>query len=277
MTKKHTSTKKLFQGRSRRANLSPRGQGELSLRFERMMRSKTHLGHRSFQHSWGRLWYPELASSFLGFRHGMPVINPQETLGATVRALYFAVLVLRNRGRLLLVDTRQEFSPLSHMAMRMPEVLPQALAVSGRRWIGGTLTNWSSLAPHVSQFGHAISTLQPAVARFKLSTPRFKKMREAFPGFFLGARHGGDSLALKFRERPDLLIICQPKENQLLLREAFSLQIPVIAFVDSNTCLDYITYPIPVNTENHEWIYHCIDLLSRIANCFSEPRQGSRL
>ena len=80
------------------------------------------------------------------------------------------------------------------------------------------------------------------------------------------------SIALKFRERPDLLIICQPNENQLLLREAFSLQIPVLAFVDSNTCLDYITYPIPVNTENHDWMYYCLDLLSRIANCFSSSK-----
>ena len=274
MTKQTISTKKLFQKNFKKAVLTSVQQRELSVRFEKMMKSKTHLGHKSFQHSWGRLWYPELASSFLGFRHGMPVINPQETLKATVRALYFAALVLRNKGCLLLVDTRHEFSPFSHIAMKMPEVLNSSIAVSGKRWIGGTLTNWSSLAPHVSQFGHAISTFQPALSKFKLSTPRFKKMKEAFPGFLVVNKDSNASIALKFRERPDLLIICQPNENQLLLREAFSLQIPVLAFVDSNTCLDFITYPIPVNTENHTWMYYCLDLLSRIANCFSSLKRS---
>lgn len=53
-----------------------------------------------------------------------------------------------------------------------------------------------------------------------------------------------------------------------LLREAFRLQIPVLAFVDSNTSLDYITFPIPVNTENHEWMYYSLNLLSRLAQKF---------
>lgn len=270
MTKQNISTKKLFHKKPKKAKLTSVQQVELSARFEKMMKSKTHFGYRSFQYSWGRLWYPELAPSFLGFRHGMPVINPHETLKATVKALYFAALVLRNNGRLLLVDIRREFSPFSHIAMKMPEVLNNSIAVSGKRWIGGTLTNWSSLAPHVSQFGHAISTFQPTISKFKITTTRFKKMKEAFPGFLVVNKDSNDSIALKFRERPDLLIICQPNENQLFLREAFSLQIPVLAFVDSNTCLDYITYPIPVNTENHDWMYYCFDLLSRIANYFSK-------
>jgi len=272
MTKQTILTKKLLQQKSKKAKLNSVQQCALFNRFEKMMKSKTHLGHTSFQHAWGRLWFPELASSFLGLRHGMPVINPQETLKATVKALYFAALVLRNKGRLLLVDTRHEFSPFSHIAMKTPEVLNNSIAVSGKRWIGGTLTNWSSLAPHVSQFGHAISTFQPAVLKFKISMPRFKKMKEAFPGFLVVNKDSNEPIALKFRERPDLLIICQPNENQMLLREAFSLQIPVLAFVDSNTCLDYITYPIPVNTENHDWMYYCLDLLSRIANCFSSSK-----
>ncbi|MBM3206823.1 MAG: 30S ribosomal protein S2 [Candidatus Staskawiczbacteria bacterium] len=269
MTKQNISTKKLFQKKREKSVTNSVQKLELYHRFQRMMKWKTHLGHKSFQHSRGRLWYPELAPSFLGFRHGMPVINPQETLKATVKALYFAALVLRKNGRLLLVDTRHEFSPFSHIAMKMPEVLNASIAMAGKRWIGGTLTNWSSLSPHVSQFGHAISTFQPAVSRFKLSTPRFKKMKEAFPGFLVVNRDSNEFISLKFRERPDLLIICQPNENQMLLREAFSLQIPVLAFVDSNTCPDYITYPIPLNTENHEWMYYCLDLLSRFANCFS--------
>jgi len=114
---------------------------------------------------------------------------------------------------------------------------------------------------------------KPFVNNFRVTSPRYKKMKDAFPGFLtvasarqLEQMYGGAKPQLKFRQRPDLLIVCRPQENFLLLREAFRLQIPVLAFVDSNTSLDYITFPIPVNTENHEWMYYSLNLLSRLAH-----------
>jgi small subunit ribosomal protein S2 len=143
--------------------------------------------------------------------------------------------------------------------------------MSGNRWIGGTLTNWSTISTHASQFGHIASMFQDFVNRFRVTSPRYKKMKDAFPGFLavksqkdLKQISGYTKPHLKFRQRPDLLIVCRPQENFLLLREAFRLQIPVLAFVDSNASLDYITLPIPVNTDNHEWMYYSLDLLSRL-------------
>jgi small subunit ribosomal protein S2 len=155
--------------------------------------------------------------------------------------------------------------------MKSPDVLPKAMSVAGSRWIGGTLTNWSTISPHVSQFGYITSMFRTLVNQFRVTSPRYKKMKESFPGFLKvsGIDHlehlqGEDKAYLKFRQRPDLLIVCQPNENPLLLREAFRLQIPVLAFVDSNTSLDYITHPIFVNTDNHEWMYYALDLLARL-------------
>ena len=98
-------------------------------------------------------------------------------------------------------------------------------------------------------------------------------MRNAFPGL-IGTTGLNinfiDQPRLKFQKRPDLLIVCQPEENHILIREAARLKIPVLAFVDSNSSLDYITYPIPVNTENHNWIYYCLNLLVRLANALKK-------
>jgi ribosomal protein S2 len=93
-------------------------------------------------------------------------------------------------------------------------------------------------------------------------------MKNAFPGLI-----DTDGLhiefnqrpKLKFQKRPDLIIVCQPEENRTLIREASRLKIPVLAFVDSNSSLDHINYPIPVNTENHNWIYYCLNLLVCLA------------
>lgn len=246
-------------------------------RLAGMMKMKTHLGHKPLQSVGTRLWHPTMTASFLGVRHGVTVIDPSVTLKATVEGLYFASLILRNKGRLLLVDSRREFSPLSHVATTYAASMQPSIAISGNRWIGGTLTNWVSISSHVSYFGHIASMFQDVVQRFRVTSPRYKKMKDAFPGFLVistpnqlqGVYSGGQRSAkpyLKFHQRPDLLIVCRPHENTLLLREAFRLQIPVLAFVDSNASLDYITFPIPVNTENHEWMYYTLNLLSRLSH-----------
>lgn len=250
-------------------NLKPK---RLGGRISQMIQMKTQLGHKSLKSFGNRLWHPEMAKTFLGIRDGVTIINPESTLKATAEGLYFASLILKNKGRLLLVDSRHEFSPFSHVATRYPDMLNPAIAMSGNRWIGGTLTNWATISTHASQFGHITSMFQEFVNRFRLTSPRYKKMKDAFPGFLsinsvrqLQQTLDNPKPHLKFKQRPDLLIVCRPQENFLLLREAFRLQIPVLAFVDSNTSLDYITLPIPVNTDNHEWMYYSLDLLSRLA------------
>ena len=244
-------------------------------RLAKMIQMKTQMGHKSLSFFGNRLWHPEMPKSFLGIRNGVTIINPEVTLKATVEGLYFASLILRNKGRLLLVDSRHEFSPFSHLAAKYADKLDPAIAIAGNRWIGGTLTNWSSISTHVSQFGLITSMFKPFVGSFRVTSPRYKKMKDSFPGFLtvstaqhLQHLYGESKPQLKFRQRPDLLIVCRPQENFLLLCEAFRLQIPVLAFVDSNAPLDYITYPIPVNTENHEWMYYSLNLLSRLAQKF---------
>lgn len=273
-------TKHLSQSSNINQNLKSQ---RTNMRLASMMKMKTHLGHKPLNSIGTRLWYPTMAASFLGVRDGVTVIDPSVTLKATVEGLYFASLILRNKGRLLLVDSRHEFSPLSHVATNYATSIQPSISISGNRWVGGTLTNWASISSHVSQFGHIASMFQDFVQRFRVTSPRYKKMKDAFPGFLsisspnqlssmYSNKHGSSKSYLKFHQRPDLLIVCRPQENTLLLREAFRLQIPVLAFVDSNASLGYITFPIPVNTENHEWMYYTLNLLSRLAH---QCRQSS--
>lgn len=274
-----SKTKHLFQSSNTNQNLKSQ---RTNTRLVSMMRMKTHFGHKPLKSLGTRLWHPTMAASFLGVRDGVTVIDPSVTLKATVEGLYFASLILKNKGRLLLVDSRHEFSPLSHVASNHASTIQPSISISGNRWIGGTLTNWASISSHVSQFGHIASMFQDFVHRFRMTSPRYKKMKDAFPGFLAistpnqlnsvcSSGHGSAKCYLKFRQRPDLLIVCRPQDNTLLLREAFRLQIPVLAFVDSNASMDYITFPIPVNTENHEWMYYTLNLLSRLAHQCRQP------
>jgi len=239
-----------------------------------MIDQGTHWGHKSLRNSWKRLSYPDMTPAFLGDRKNVQIIDPAKTLQATIHGLYFATLVLRNNGRILIADTREEFSPINHAFTSHSTNLSNSLSGTGKRWIAGTLTNWQTISPRISEYGYISSIFKNNVKDLKVHSPRFVKMRNAFPGLIGITGLNIDFLCqprLKFQKRPDLVIVCQPEENHTLIREAARLKIPVLAFVDSNSSLDNITYPIPVNTENHNWMYYCLNLLVRLANALSKP------
>lgn len=245
----------------------------LNNRLNRMVDQGTHWGHKPLRNSWKRLSYPEMSDAFLGKRKGIQIIDPVKTLQATNRGLYFAALVLKNRGRILVADTRDEFSPVNYSFISKTPGESVPFSGSGKRWIAGTLTNWKTISPRISEYGHISTMFQENVEKLRVHSPRFVKMKNAFPGFIdiNGLKTNvSNRPKLKFQKRPDLVIVCQPEENRTLIRESYRLKIPVLAFVDSNSSLDYITYPIPVNTENYNWIYYCLNLLVRLAKSLNK-------
>lgn len=245
----------------------------LNNRLRDMIDLGTHWGHKSLRNSWKRLSYPDMTTASLGDRKNVQIIDPAKTLQATIRGLYFATLVLRNKGRILIADTREEFSPINYAFTSDSNSVSHSLSGTGKRWIAGTLTNWQTISPRISEYGYISSVFKDNVKNLKVHSPRFVKMKNAFPGLIGTTGLNIDFLdqpRLKFQKRPDLVIVCQPEENHTLIREAARLKIPVLAFVDSNSSLDYITYPIPVNTENHNWIYYCLSLLVRLSNALSK-------
>jgi len=245
----------------------------LNNRLYDMIDQGTHWGHKSLRNSWKRLSYPEISSSLLGTRKGVQIIDPSKTLQATIQGLYFAALVLKKGGRILIADTREEFSPVNYTFTSGFGTVPAVLSGTGKRWIAGTLTNWKTISPRISEYGYISTVFKNNLKKLKVHSPRFVKMENSFPGLIDTHSFNIDFVhrpKLKFKKRPDLIIVCQPEENYPLIREASRLKIPVLAFVDSNSSLDHITYPIPVNTENHNWIYYCLNLLVRLSKTLNK-------
>ena len=65
-------------------------------------------------------------------------------------------------------------------------------------------------------------------------------------------------------KKPDVLIILDPFSEKTALEEAQLANIPVIAFVNSDTSLKRITFPIPSNNQNHYWIHFCLNWMTKI-------------
>jgi hypothetical protein len=119
----------------------------LNNRLSSMIDQGTHWGHKSLHNSWKRLSYPEMSGAFLGSRKGVQIIDPVKTLQATSQGLYFAALVLKNKGRILVADTREEFSPVNYSFNLKSTDISVPFSGSGRRWINkiGLFGFWSMM------------------------------------------------------------------------------------------------------------------------------------
>lgn len=69
--------------------------------------------------------------------------------------------------------------------------------------------------------------------------------------------------------KPDLLFILDSNGTEGIIREASTLQIPIIALIDSNSNITNITYPIPTNNKSFIFAWFCLDWITRIVNKYS--------
>lgn len=130
------------------------------------------------------------------------------------------------------------------------------------KWVGGTLTNWKQVSKSVLTYAKFAARCDKFISRHPLDFPRYKKIKECFQGL-IKKKQGRVYLA--FREKPDIVFLMNPNENRHIIAEANNKHIPVVALVESNTCLKGISYPIPANIYSAFFIYYCVKKILSLA------------
>ena len=236
--------------------------------LKRLIQSSGHLGHRPLKISLSRICYPAASSLLIGERGRGAVLNPSITLEQTAKGLFLGASVLRRKGKILIIDTRGEISSMDGLIERYNRKIPVSLSFSGNRWVGGSLTNWSSISEMIGRSAQISHKFQAFLERNRIHLPRYEKMKQAYPGFLHSTRNGTQ---LRFTRQPDLLLIINPNENRHVIEEAGTLKIPVVALVDSNTDLSNITIPIPINYNAPLWSNAIVNILIDLATSLSIP------
>lgn len=198
----------------------------------------------------------------LGNRGNLMLINTAFTLQESNKGLFLAAKILRQHGKLLVVDTRGEISPFLQVIEGGLDIIPSVMSFSGSRWVGGTLSNWKKISQMVSQYGKIWRQFDNYLVENDIESARYKKMKASYPGFLENSK---GRVKVRLNNKPDLIFIVNPNESRHVIQEANGLKIPVIALVDSNTDLDGIEIPIPVNYDTMFWVYHCVNSLLRLA------------
>jgi small subunit ribosomal protein S2 len=215
-----------------------------------LLEAGVHFGHQT------RRWNPKMRRFIFTERGGIYIIDLQQTLELLEEAHGFARNLGERGGTMLFVGTKkQSQDAVSEHAARvnMPYV--------NHRWLGGLLTNWRTISDRIEHL-HDLRRLKeegqlellPAKERIAMLAEHEK----------LEANLGG---VAQMRRQPDAVFIVDLRKEQLAVREARRLGLPVVALVDTNCDPDEADYVIPGNDDA---IRSCSLIVRAIADGIAE-------
>jgi small subunit ribosomal protein S2 len=197
-----------------------------------LLEAGVHFGHQT------RRWNPKMKRFIFGERGGIYIIDLQKTAQSLDEAQSFVRNLAERGGTVLFVGTKKQAQDgIEDDAKRvgMPYV--------NHRWLGGLLTNWRTIAERIERL-HELRRLRDE-GQLALLPP---KERIAMQGELekLDANLGG---VADMRKQPDAVFIVDLRKEQLAVREARRLGLPVIALVDTNCDPDEADFVIPGNDD----------------------------
>jgi small subunit ribosomal protein S2 len=217
-----------------------------------LLEAGVHFGHQT------RRWNPKMKRFIFTERGGIYIIDLQQTQERIQEAFDFTRNLAERGGSVLFVGTKkQSMDAIEEHAGRvgMPYV--------NHRWLGGLLTNWRTMSERIERL-HELRRLRDEGQLELLPA----KERLAMIGELekLDANLGG---VADMRKQPDAIFIVDLRKEQLAVREARRLKMPVIALVDTNCDPDEADYVIPGNDDA---IRSCSLVIKVVADAIAEGK-----
>ena len=197
-----------------------------------LLEAGVHFGHQT------RRWNPKMRRFIFGERGGIYIIDLTKTQELLQEAYDFARNVSERRGTILFVGTKKQAQDaVSEQAARvgMPYV--------SQRWLGGLLTNWRTISERIAYL-HDLRRLKTD-GQLELLPPKERIAMEAELEK-LESNLGG---VADMKRQPDAVFVVDLKKEQLAVREARRLGIPIIGLVDTNADPDEADLVIPGNDD----------------------------
>ena len=197
-----------------------------------LLEAGVHFGHQT------RRWNPKMKRFIFGERGGIYVIDLQQTLERLEEAAAFSRSVAERGGSILFVGTKkQAMDAIAEQATRV------GMPFVNHRWLGGLLTNWRTISNRIERL-HELRRLRDE-GQLELLPPkeRIAMLAELEK---LDTNLGG---VADMRKQPDAAFVIDLRKEQLAIREARRLGMPVVALVDTNCDPDEADYVIPGNDD----------------------------
>jgi small subunit ribosomal protein S2 len=200
--------------------------------MKQMLEAGLHFGHQT------RRWNPKMKPYIFGPRNGIYIINLDKTMRLFRVAYDFITQEASKGGSILFVGTKRQAQ-----AIIKEEAQRCNMFFINHRWLGGTLTNFQTIKKAVDRL-KSIEAMQEdgSINRFpKKEILLMEKERVKLDRNIGGIKN--------MRSMPAAVFVVDPNKEQIAVKEAINLNIPVIALTDTNCNPDGLSFVIPGNDD----------------------------
>lgn len=200
--------------------------------MKQLLEAGVHFGHQT------RRWNPKMKPYIFGARNGIYIIDLQKTVRYFRQAYSFIEDTVKRGEKILFVGTKKQAQDsISEEALRADQFFVN------NRWLGGMLTNFSTIKKSIDRLKKIEAMAEDGTYDLLTKKESLQLERErAKLEKSLGGIKGMTRL-------PGAVFVIDPKKEQIAVREARKLGVPVVAVVDTNCDPDDIDYVIPGNDD----------------------------
>ena len=226
--------------------------------MQQLLEAGAHFGHQTHR------WNPRMKPYIFGDRNGVHIIDLSQTVPLFARALEFVQAAVARGGKVLFVGTKRQAQ----------DAVADAAAASGQhfvnhRWLGGMLTNWKTISNSIKRLKTLEEQLSGDTAGLtKKEVLQLTRERDKLEKSLGGIRDMGGL--------PDVIFVVDANKEELAIKEANVLGIPVVAILDSNSNPNGIAFPVPGNDDASRAIRLYCDAIAEAASSGRAGEAASR-
>ena len=200
--------------------------------MKQLLESGVHFGHAT------RRWNPKMGKYIYTSRNGIYIIDLQKTANENEKAYAALLEIVKNEGKVLFVGTKKQ----AQDATKEEAIRSNSYYVT-ERWLGGTLTNFKTIRRRVKRLEEIENMEKEGLFEVlpKKEVSGIKKEYNKLNTLLCGIR--------EMYKLPDAMFIVDPSKEEIAIREARILGIPVFGIVDTNCDPDMVDYVIPGNDD----------------------------
>ena len=210
---------------------------------------QVHLGHQT------RKWHPSMKKYLLKDKAGIHIVNLEETEKCLDKACSFLADLARRNKKILFVGCKRQAQ----------EAVREAAEATGQyyvnhRWLGGMLTNMSTIRKSIERLSYleGIEKTPEFKSMSKKELAALDRERQKLERNLQGIRNMGGA--------PDAMVAIGADHEDIAIREAHRLNIPVCVLVDTNADPKDIDFPIPGNDDAVRSIRLILDCIVKAIN-----------
>jgi small subunit ribosomal protein S2 len=197
-----------------------------------LLEAGVHFGHQT------RRWNPKMKRFIFTERGGIYIIDLTQTSELLQEAYDFARNVAQRGGTMLFVGTKKQAQDAV-----VQEAARVGMPYVSNRWLGGLLTNWRTITDRIAHLHELRRLKSEGQLELLPAKERITMLQELEK---LESNLGG---VADLKRQPDAVFIVDLKKEQLAVREARRLGVPIVALVDTNCDPDEADYIIPGNDD----------------------------